>query len=652
MTWNRSLWNKVGDVIGSEAVRQRNADGNIVPGLTYFTPNINIFRDPRWGRGQETPGEDPFLTSHYAAVMVMALQFGSHFYEDLQRAANDYKPDAIKPRIAATCKHFAAYSLETNRFNFSANIDQRDWEDTYMVAFDACIHAEKFLCNHFGKTLDSANSASALGVMCSYNAINGTPSCANSDLLSKTLREEWNFTGYIVSDCWAIANVYEHHNFAKSYQEAVGMSLRAGVDLDCGDTVQKYGLSALSSNFLTVEDIDRALSRLFGVLIDLGYFDETVTQQNLENDNVTIHSNDQVALEAALQSVVLLKNGPDSEASSRPLPLSIARHKRITVVGPFADNKEAMLGNYHGIPTRVITPLEGLRGLGAQVNHIQGCNVTGNSHHMVHGSTEQVICDQLNANNDATVIFVGLDQTIESEELDRKTLLLPIIQQDLIEHTMRCSKSISPNAPFILVVVTGGPLDISRYKTSHFIDAIIYTSYLGQAGGTALAQVLYGEYNPSGRLVTTIYPESYLDKVQLQDMRMRPDQSDEYPERTYRFYNDKGAIYPFGYGLSYSTWQYSLYVDVAREVIVSVNVSNTGHMDGSISVLLFHKGPQSGVMENPIKSLIGFEKVFVTAQGFQMVRFRCRQNIFDEKGEHAFEVGPSLDDDFVLRINV
>jgi len=498
MTWNRSLWNKVGDVIGSEAVWQRNSGGKIVPGLTYFTPNINIFRDPRWGRGQETPGEDPFLTSHYAAVMVMALQFGSHFYEDLQRAANDYKPDAIKPRIAATCKHFAAYSLETNRFNFSANIDQRDWEDTYMVAFDACIHAEKFLCNHFGKTLDSANSAGALGVMCSYNAINGTPSCANSDLLSKTLREEWNFTGYIVSDCWAIANVYEHHNFAKSYQEAVGMSLRVGVDLDCGDTVQKYGLNALSSNFLTVEDVDRALSRLFGVLIDLGYFDETVTQQNLENDNVTIHSNDQVALEAALQSVVLLKNGPDSEASSRPLPLSIARHKRITVVGPFADNKEAMLGNYHGIPTRVITPLEGLRGLGAQVNHIQGCNVTGNSHHMVHGLTEQVICNQLNANNDATVIFVGLDQTIESEELDRKTLLLPIIQQDLIEHTMRCSKSISPNAPFILVVVTGGPLDISRYKTSHFIDAIIYTSYLGQAGGTALVQVLYGEYNPSG----------------------------------------------------------------------------------------------------------------------------------------------------------
>lgn len=146
MTWNRSLWNMVGDIIGSEALRQRNAGGRIVPGLTYFTPNINLFRDPRWGRGQETPGEDPFLTSHYAAVMVMALQFGGQFYEDL-RGADDYEATTNKPRIAATCKHFAAYSLETNRFNFSANIDQRDWEDTYMVAFNACIHAEKFLRN-------------------------------------------------------------------------------------------------------------------------------------------------------------------------------------------------------------------------------------------------------------------------------------------------------------------------------------------------------------------------------------------------------------------------------------------------------------------------------------------------------------------------
>lgn len=170
------------------------------------------------------------------------------------------------------------------------------------------------------------NNAGALGVMCSYNAINGTPSCANSDLLSKTLREEWNFTGYIVSDCWAIANVYEHHNFAKSYEEAVGMSLRAGVDLDCGDTIQKYGLDALSSDFLTVQDVDQALSRLFSVLIDLGYFDETDTKQNLENDVAIMNSNDQVAFEAALQSVVLLKNGPDSDASKQPLPLSITRH--------------------------------------------------------------------------------------------------------------------------------------------------------------------------------------------------------------------------------------------------------------------------------------------------------------------------------------
>ena len=182
MSWNRSLWNEVGNIIGSQAIAHRNG-GNFGPGLTYFTPNINIFRDPRWGRGQETPGEDPFLTSHYAAVMIMALQYGREFFEELQSQDKYTLPKVIKPRIAATCKHFAAYSLESGRFNFSANIDQRDWDDTYTPAFKACIHAETYLRNHFGKVISRGAGAGSLGIMCSYNSINGIPSCANGDCL-------------------------------------------------------------------------------------------------------------------------------------------------------------------------------------------------------------------------------------------------------------------------------------------------------------------------------------------------------------------------------------------------------------------------------------------------------------------------------------
>ncbi|KAL7553331.1 hypothetical protein ACHAWF_016610, partial [Thalassiosira exigua] len=671
-TWNRTLWNEVGGAIGTEALRQiRRAEAagdDVIPGLTYFTPNINIFRDPRWGRGQETPGEDPYLTSHYAAVMVSSLQYGSEVLRPrLQRLAGGPTeevgdsgatppPRRRKPRIAATCKHFAAYSLETSRLNFSANIrDERDWDDTYFPAFEACVRSGWFLREHFGDddALESGSHDGALGVMCSYNAIDGVPACANPGLLRDKLRDEWGFGGYVVSDCWAVADIYEEHRYARSYEDAVGMALKAGVDLDCGDTMQGYGMKALEEGKVDVADVDRALTRQFAVLMELGYFDDE-PEPNAEDESLA-RRHDELALDAALQSIVLLKNGPDDASDRpRPLPLSLAKHGKIDLVGPLADDEQIPLGNYHGAPSEVIAPLRGLRELGVEASHVRGCNVTGGSD----GDDVDAagdLCERMGDAVDATILIVGLDQGVESEDLDRTSLFLPEAQRDVVEEASRCSKARSPGAPVVLVVVTGGPVDLSSYKLDDGIDAILYASYPGQAGGRALSRVLYGRYNPSGRLVTTIYRNSQLDRVALEDMRMRPeepsnpdDRDDElFPGRTYRFYNGP-VVYPFGHGLSYTSWTYSL-ATVRRENVdavsrIVVTVTNSGHVDGPDSVLLFHRGPRAGTKGNPIKSLIGFEKVSLNAGGSQQVTFNVERWMATQKsGWHTFAVGPSMD---------
>ncbi|KAL7471151.1 hypothetical protein ACHAXS_011439 [Conticribra weissflogii] len=757
-TFNRTLWGRVGDAIGKEAVAVVHHDRDktkrtMHPGLTYWTPNVNIFRDPRWGRGQETPGEDPYLTSHYAAIMVLSLQYGMEALDVLGEEPNiddattiDSRTDesrtdfVYKPRIAATCKHYAAYSLETNRFNFSSYVpyDSRDWEDTYSVAFRACLHAVEFAKNYYrgrrafvaGKTGESVREhdgsdfgarsaeptknhdknnstsleyAGAMGIMCAYNAVNGIPSCANAHLLKTNLRRVNGFHGYIVSDCGAIANLYYTHHHAKSYEEAVGMSLRAGVDLDCGDTIQTYGMSALEQGYARIEDVDGALRNLFGVLMSLGYFDgEDVdsgnTMSTLVND---WNEHSELAFEASLQSMVLLKNGPHDVAKHpsvelhstmpNPLPLSPAKHKKITLVGPLADDKEALLGNYHGAPSFIITPLQGLQDLGLHVHHI------GDSSHVSNSTLCHAV---ISSHSDATILLMGLNQTMESEDLDRTSLLLPQTQREIIEIASTCSKMANPMAPVILVVISGGPIDLSLYKSgiivndsivssdvvftehdavsnnSHdAIDAIMVTSYPGQAGGKALAHVLYGKYNPSGRLTTTMYTESYLTNVPLADMRMRPNGL-RYPGRTYRFYDGGDVAYPFGWGLSYTSWNYVIeeqakpppignrskddndYGNSTVESVISVQVWNTGEMDGSHTVLLFIMGPNAGRNGEPIKSLIGFEKVFVPAGQMRRVYFNVRnaasQSSFDNNADEfglplMLAVGPTMD--FTIVIN-
>jgi len=371
------------------------------------------------------------------------------------------------------------------------------------------------------------------------------------------------------------------------------------------------------------------------------------TQTGDDTSQVQYHN--QVALKAALQSIVLLKNG-DSESS--PLPLSTTKHRKVTLIGPLAHDKvrgkgDILLGNYHGVPTNIITPKDGLEGLGLEVDYYQGCGVTdkskGNS-----SVQKEDICQQMSDNSDAIVLVMGLSQDLESESLDRTTLQLPDIQHKTIQHISQCAKATIPNTPVILVAITGGAVDVSEYKASKDIDAILYTSYPGQEGGQALADVLYGLYNPSGRLTTTIYQNSYMDEVDLEDMQMRP--HDSSPGRTYRFYNGPSVVYPFGYGLSYSKWNYSMEM-VKNEAIIAVTVSNKAGPDGSNAALLFHQGPNAGKKGNPIKSLIDFEKVYVSSGDFQTIKFNIGRWIGSEEvGNHTFMIGPS--DEYTLQITV
>lgn len=656
MSFNRTSWSEIGGIIGTEAlqkVHDSTTKSQIHPGLTYFTPNINIFRDPRWGRGQETPGEDPVLTSHYAAVIIMSLQYGNGFLKQLYgKKYTKTNQSSMKPRISATCKHFAAYSLETDRFTFSADdISNKDWTDTYLPAFDSCIHAEKFLNDYFEIEESSVSSSrGALGAMCSYNSVDGTPSCANKDLLQKKLRNDWDYSGYVVSDCWAIANIYESHNYTSSLAEAAGVAISSGVDLDCGDTVQGHGYKAVQEGYMTIEHVDRALSNLFGVLVDVGYFDQDEHSAQTDDDASRVQYHNQVALEAALQSIVLLKNG-DNESS--PLPLSTTKHRKVTLVGPLAHDKDRgkgdiLLGNYHGVPTNIITPKDGLEGLGLEVEYYQGCDVTDKSSKGNSSVQKEDVCQQMSDNNDAIVLVMGLSQDLESESLDRTTLQLPDIQHKTIQHISQCAKASNPNTPVILVLITGGAIDVSSYKANKDIDAILYTNYPGQAAGQALVEVLYGMYNPSGRLTTTIYQNSYMNEVALDDMQMRPHESS--PGRTYRFYTGESVVYPFGHGLSYSKWDYSLEM-MKDEAVVAVNVSNKAGPDGAHSVLLFHQGPNAGKKGNPIKALIDFDKVYVSSGDSQTIHFNIKRWIeSEEKGTHTFMVGPS--DESILQITV
>ncbi|CAN1810668.1 Beta-D-xylosidase 4 [Linum perenne] len=625
-SFNTSLFQAIGKVVSTEARAMHNVG---LAGLTFWSPNINILRDPRWGRAQETPGEDPLLTSKYATGYVKGLQ---------QR--DDGDEDRLK--VAACCKHYTAYDVDNwkgvDRYHFNAI----DMDDTFQPPFKSCV-------------IDG-NVAS---VMCSYNQVNGIPTCADPDLLAGVIRGQWKLNGYIVSDCDSLDVYYKSQRYTKTPEEAAAKAILAGLDLNCGTFLGEHTEAAVKAGLVDESAISKAVSNNFATLMRLGFFDGDPRSQlygKLGPKDVCTEENQELAREAARQGIVLLKNNAGS------LPLSPTSIKNLAVIGPNANVTKTMIGNYEGTPCKYTTPLQGLTASVA-TTYVAGCQ------NVACGTAQVEEAKKAAAGADATILVMGTDLSIEAESLDRTDLTLPGQQQDLVTQVASVSKG-----PVILVIMSGGGIDVSFAKSSDKISSILWVGFPGEAGGAAIADVIFGHFNPSGRLPMSWYPQSYADKVSMTNMNMRPDNSTGYPGRTYRFYTGE-TVYTFGDGLGYSEFSHKLIrapksvsvglrpdhacyssecasVDAAEEICgggggvvdVHLRVRNRGKMQGSHTVFLFSSPP--AVHNSARKHLVGFEKVGLEGRGKTVVKFKvdlCKDlSMVDEFGKRKVALGEHL----------
>ncbi len=751
-TWDTNLMHQVANTISDEARAKHNkflalGKRQIYYGLTFWSPNINIFRDPRWGRGQETYGEDPFLTSRMAVNFIEGLQ------------GND--PKYLK--LVATAKHFGVHSgPESTRHQFNAQVSDRDLYDTYLPAFEA--------------TVKEANVHS---VMCAYNRFRGDACCGSNVLLQHILRDDWKFNGYVVSDCGAIADFYEpgRHGITNSGSEAAAIAVKAGTDVNCGSTFQ-YLREAVEKGEISVDDIDRSVYRLFEARFKLGMFDSPrdVKYDQIPYDVVACDSNRDLSLKASRESIVLLKN------ENHLLPLS-KNLKSVAVIGPNADSRSVLLGNYHGTALKLTTALDGIvQKLGPEktVYYAPGCDIaegispimaipsgnlypvdrngtqhgltgeyfnnrdlegkpafirvdptidfiwkdntpltgqpadefsvrwTGNllpdvdgeykigfngcngvrfyvndsllfKFNNTHEPSERTVSLDLKAGEfyhikieyinfaadpqahliwsppvtkdltaeainiakkaDAVILVMGLSPKLEGEEMpvmvdgfdrgDRTDIDLPDTQKALLQKIHDLGK------PTVLVLMGGSAIAIP-WANEH-IDAIVDAWYSGERGGQAIADVLFGDYNPAGRLPVTFY-KSVKDLPAFDDYDMS--------NRTYRYF--KGApLYPFGYGLSYTTFKYDK-LKLSSKTIKSdgtleakVNVTNTGKVAGDEVVELYISDKKASVPV-PIRSLRAFKRITLAPGEMQTVTFELSAkefSIVNDEGRKIVEPG-------------
>jgi beta-glucosidase len=578
-TFNPVLIQKEADVISTEGRAKyyeaiSKGQHEIYQGLTFWSPNINIFRDPRWGRGQETYGEDPFLTSRIGVAFVKGLQ------------GND--PDYLK--VVATAKHFAVHSgPESQRHRFDAWVSETDFHETYLPAFEALV-----------------TEAKVYSVMSSYNRLFGTPTSCNTRTLVDILRGKWGFNGYVVSDCWAISDIYSFHKFVPEATQAVSLTLKAGCDLTCGNEYVHL-VDALKRGYISENDLNVALKRLFTARFKLGMFDPPakVKYASIPASEYNTEAHGKLARRVAQESIVLLKN----ENSS--LPIS-KKTKKIAVIGPYANDTTVLLGNYNGIPSNPVTILKGIQnkaGKGIKVLfslgvekpevHAQGKNP---------GNASKLEQEALSIAKSAEIIIFcgGISPDLEGEELnldvpgfmggDRTSLDLPQNQVDLLIKLKATGK------PIVLILTNGSALAVNWADEN--LPAILEAWYPGQEGGNAVADVLFGDYNPAGRLPVTFY-KSVNDLPAFEDYSMKG--------RTYKYFTGT-PLYEFGYGLSYTSFAYKQALilnpelSVSDSIRLSVTVSNTGKFDGDEVIQIYLKQPEDN-KEKPIKSLIAFERI-------------------------------------------
>ena len=585
--FDRELIRRVGEVVSVETraiynSASKHGDRDIYKGLTLWAPNVNIFRDPRWGRGHETYGEDPFLTSRLGVEFVKGIQ-----------------GDGETLRAAACAKHFAVHSgPEAIRHEFDAEVSPRDLEETYLPAFRALV-----------------TEAKVEGVMGAYNRVNGEPACASGMLMGKL--REWGFDGYFVSDCWAIRDFHTTHMVTATAPESAAMALKAGCDINCGNTYLHI-LAALDKGLISEEDIRRACVHAMRTRIRLGLLDGEPA--DVPFDVIACDKHKALSLECAEKSAVLLKN-------NGILPLDRDKLRSIAVIGPNADSRAALLGNYNGTPDRSVTFLEGIQdAFGGRVYYAQGCHLYKDKEQGLArpGDRYAEACAAAEA-ADVTIVCVGLDATLEGEEGDtgnefssgdKNDLRLPESQRILLQKLRAIGK------PLIVVLAAGSSVNIETD-----CDALLDMWYPGQNGGKALAKIIFGEISPSGKLPVTFYKTA--DAL--------PDFTDySMKNRTYRYCDESNVLYPFGFGLTYSRF-------AAEKITVSgnnvtVTVRNIGDRSAS-DVLQLYISSENGV---PNHSLCGFERVSLSPGESRDITVTLAESAFetvDECGVRAVRPG-------------
>lgn len=570
-TFDEDFIEEVADAISTEArakfnLQQQYDDTDIYKGLTFWSPNVNIFRDPRWGRGHETFGEDPYLTS----------RMGVRFVEGLQGHDENYM------KAAACAKHFAVHSgPEDLRHEFNAVVSRQDLYETYLPAFKALVQ-----------------EARVEAVMGAYNRTNGEPCCGSKTLLTDILRKEWGFEGHVVSDCWAIRDFHEGHMVTSGELESVSMAVTNGCDLNCGNLFV-YVKQAVEQGMIPEERVDEALVNLFTTRMKLGMFDGKgdTPYDSIPYTVVDSKEMQQLNLRAAQKCVVLLKN------QDGLLPLDRSKIKTIGVIGPNADNRKALVGNYEGTASHYYTLLEGIqeyvgddiRVLASEGCHLYADGISGLSRGRDRNSEVKGVCDA----SDVVIMCLGLDSGLEGEEGDKSNqfasgdkpnLNLPGKQQEILELAAQSGK------PVVLVLLSGSALAVN-WAQEH-IPAILQGWYPGAQGGRAIAQILFGDKNPEGKLPVTFY-RSTEELPDFTEYSMKG--------RTYRYMTGE-ALYPFGYGLSYTEFEISgVSADVSsvsREgVDITAAIKNTGDREGAETFQVYVKVCREGTPNPQLKGL-------------------------------------------------
>ena len=610
-TFDEDFIEQVADAISTEGrakfnAQQRFDDADIYKGLTFWSPNVNIFRDPRWGRGHETYGEDPFLSSRMGVRFVQGIQ--------------GHDENCLK--AAACAKHFAVHSgPEGIRHGFDSKVTRQDLYETYLPAFKACVQEGK-----------------VEAVMPGYNAVNGVPTCCNRELLIDILRNKWGFEGHVVSDCGAIRDIHEYHGVTKTAPESAAFAMNNGCDLNCG-SVFEYLPMAVKKGWVDEKRLDEAVINLFTTRMKLGVMDEKVPTpyDDIPYEVVQSKPMQQLSVKAAEKSIVLLKN------EGGILPLDKNKIKTIGVIGPNANSRTALVGNYEGTAARYVTIVEGIQdylGDDVRVFTSEGCHLyndrmSGLAGHNDRRSEVEEICRV----SDVIVAVMGLDGTLEGEEGDayngfasgdKLDLNLPGLQQPILELIHASGK------PVVLVLMTGSAMSIT-WAQEH-IPAIVQAWYPGALGGKAVANVLFGEANPEGKLPITFYNTT----------EELPDFADySMVGRTYR-YMKQDALYPFGYGLSYTDFRLedvAVNTDVvtAAGVDVTARLINTGDLAGGETVQVYVQvEPEKAVAHLPNYQLKGLTKVRLEKGETREITIHIPENAFglyDEAGRLILHKG-------------